>query len=261
MTATAQRYRDFYEADDPNRWGRSEMPGERLVAQRWLAEARLEPHDLVLELGCGMGVLSDLHRKYAGLDFSLNALRRFPTRASRVNGDMQSLPFADNAAAFVMTFTALEHVPDPERALNEMARVLRPGGILLLAPAWHVRPWAAKGLAFRPYSDLPWADRLQKLTIPLRESIVWRAGAETPRRVLRELGLLAGITRIPFHYRQLTPNLDEYICTDCDAFSSMDPHAAIAWFASRGWEVLSHPGAWSRFTVRTEPVVFRKPRR
>ena len=64
---------------------------------------------------------------------------------------------------------------------------------------------------------------------------------------------------LPFRYGRLTPNLDRYIGTDCDAFTSMDPHAMIIWFASRGWAVPSHPTRKARLLARHEAVVAIKP--
>ena len=60
-------------------------------------------------------------------------------------------------------------------------------------------------------------------------------------------------------YERLTPNLEEYVGTDCDAFTSMDPQAAALYFATRGWDVLSHPTFRDRMLARHSPVVVRKP--
>ena len=46
-------------------------------------------------------------------------------------GNAQNLPFPDNSFDFVTCQTLLIHVPDPQKALNEMKRVLKPGGTLL----------------------------------------------------------------------------------------------------------------------------------
>ena len=62
-----------------------------------------------------------------------------------------------------------------------------------------------------------------------------------------------------FTYRRLTPNLHEYVGTDCDAFTSMDPHTAILYFRGRGWNVLSHPTSIARMLVRHGAVVVQKP--
>jgi glycosyltransferase involved in cell wall biosynthesis/SAM-dependent methyltransferase len=51
-------------------------------------------------------------------------------------GDGLALPFADGAFDLVMSQAVLEHVPDPQAAVNEMVRVLRPGGVLYVEVAF-----------------------------------------------------------------------------------------------------------------------------
>jgi len=243
----------FYNAQDPARWGRAEMPDALRVTAEWLARTTL-PAGLILELGCGRGALAEASDRYAGTDLSLPALAA--ARSRRFCGDMERLAVKSNSVAFIFSWAALEHVPNPERVLAEVERVLRPGGLALLAPAWHCRPWAAEGLEFRPYGELrPW-QRVRKALIPFRNALWWRALFEIPRRLLHEM---RAATPRPFVYRRLQPNLDAYLGTDSDAFTSMDPHAMIAYFASRGWDVLSHPTPRARLTSRHEPVVVRKP--
>jgi len=172
---------------------------------------------------------------------------------------MESLPIASSSIAFLFSFASIEHVPNPNRVFAEVERVLRPGGVALLAPAWHCRPWAAEGLEFQPYSRLTFEQRFRKRLIPLRNHVLWRAMFEAPRRAAREV---RAMKRRPmaFDFHRLSPNLDEYVGTDCDAFTSMDPHAAILYFTSRGWDALSHPDRRARLLSRAEPVVVRKPR-
>lgn len=66
---------------------------------------------------------------------------RFPNRVSldirpglgvHVIGDAQALGVADEAFDVVLCTEVLEHLPEPQRAIDEMFRVLRPGGTLLL---------------------------------------------------------------------------------------------------------------------------------
>jgi ubiquinone/menaquinone biosynthesis C-methylase UbiE len=245
------RARDFYDSSDPARWGRDEMPEQERVTLEWLARAANDGP--VLELGCGRATLSRVTAHYAGLDLAFTPL--LAARGRTVQGDMEQLPFRDRSVAFVFSWAAIEHVPHPERVLAEVERVLRRGGIALLAPAWHCRPWAAEGLEFRPYSALTFPQKLRKALIPFRNLVVWRALFEMPQRVFREL--LALVRTPPFSYRRLQPNLDEYVGTDCDAFTSMDPHAAILYFAKRGWDVPSHPTLLSRMLVRHGAIVVR----
>ncbi|MCB1706410.1 MAG: class I SAM-dependent methyltransferase [Halioglobus sp.] len=46
--------------------------------------------------------------------------------------DIQNLPFADNSYDFVFASHVLEHVPDDDKALSEVRRILRPGGVAVL---------------------------------------------------------------------------------------------------------------------------------
>lgn len=252
-----EQYRDFYGADDPIRVGRTEMPAERAVTLQWLARANTPLDGVVLELGCGMGPLSDVHAGYIGLDFSHPALKRFPRERPRVHGDMQRLPYRNASADFVFSWAALEHVPNPALVLDEILRIVRPGGVAMLAPAWHVRSWAAKALPIRAYRDLTLADRVRKASIPLREHLAFRALASLPGRMWREVRALRG--PIAFSYGHLEPNLTSYEYTDSDAFTSMDPHAAATFFVSRGWRVLSHDGLRARILARHGPVVVQRP--
>jgi SAM-dependent methyltransferase len=244
----------FYNTDDPSRWGRPEMPEAAGVNAEWLARADVPP-GTVLELGCGKGALATDSALYVGLDLSLAALKG---ARRRICGDMEQLPLATESVAFLFTWAALEHVPHPELVLGEIERVLSPRGVALLAPAWHCRPWAAEGLEFRPFGELRAGQRVRKALIPLRNAILWRALFELPRRLAREWRFRRG-RPLAFDYGRLEPNLEAYMGTDSDAFTSMDPHAAAVYFASRGWEVLSHPTRRARLTARHEPVVVRKP--
>lgn len=247
------RARAFYDADRPAAWGRTEMSQERQRVAGWLE--RLNARGPTIELGCGAGALAGLGETYVALDLALAPLRRIGGRA--VLADMESIPFRNATVGCIFSWAAMEHVPHPERVLAEITRVLRADGVAILAPAWHCRPWAAEGLEFREYSALSATQRIRKALIPFRNAIWWRAIFELPRRLRREW---RGRSKpIDFEYRKLTPNLDEYVGTDSDAFTSMDPEAMAIWFASRGWDVVSHRSFSNRMLARHEPVVVRKP--
>ncbi len=101
----------------------------------------LEPGERVLDCGCGMGfhllvlaALRDL--RLVGLDPDAGRLeqaQREVPEAELVEGDAQSLPFADESFDKVLMTEVLEHIPDDRRALAEVRRVLRPGGVLALS--------------------------------------------------------------------------------------------------------------------------------
>jgi SAM-dependent methyltransferase len=88
----------------------------------------------VLDIGCADGgIRATLTRvsEYHGLDYPRTAQGLYGTRPE-IFGDARRLPFQDRSFDTVMLLDVLEHVPDPELALNEASRVLRSGGRLLL---------------------------------------------------------------------------------------------------------------------------------
>ena len=91
--------------------------------------APLLPEGTVLDVGCGIGHSYDLlaPRRTVGVDADPDALAG-QGRETHV-GDMRALPFADAGFSSVLSVQALEHVPDPERAIAEARRVLEPGGV------------------------------------------------------------------------------------------------------------------------------------
>lgn len=106
------------------------------VALALEAVAELSPQR-VLEVGCGPGEAAErIGREFAAdvvaLDLSEHMVRLARERGvdARV-GDVQTLPFANDEFDCVLAAWMLYHVPDIDRALGEIARVLRPGGRLV----------------------------------------------------------------------------------------------------------------------------------
>lgn len=118
--------------------------------RRSTAALDVRPGQTVADLGCGPG--TDLGRlaDAAGPDGTVlgvdrdpamlaEAARRYadrPTVAVRV-GDLHELPLADESLDRVRADRTLQHVDDPAKALAEVRRVLRPGGLFAMAePDW-----------------------------------------------------------------------------------------------------------------------------
>lgn len=107
-------------------WAQSSL--ERIFGGRSLA---------VLDAGCGDGILRRyLPRRhdYIGVDFSIRPLLRAQAYnpGTYYRADVNQLPFPDCAFDAVLSFQALQYLARPKAALAQMARVLKPGGKLLL---------------------------------------------------------------------------------------------------------------------------------
>jgi SAM-dependent methyltransferase len=233
-----------------------EFYGIRGSVQRFVAQYQLE-NARVLEVGSGDGYLQDVVDDYTGLDIAASAAQHY--HKPFVAGTATAMPFRDAEFDALWTVWVLEHIPNPEAALSEMRRVVRPGGLLLLMPAWDVVPWAADGLSVRPFSDLNWWQKIEKLTVPARESRGAWLLRKLPVRAVRAVAGLRGPTRL--HYQRLQPNFDEYWEPDSDAVSRIDAFEAAMWFESRGDACLNCPGGVQRIFAPDQPLVIRRGER
>jgi SAM-dependent methyltransferase len=110
------------------------------VADAVLDSAGVGPGDRVLDVGCGPGILlsAALARdaRPTGVDVSpgmiAEARRRHPA-VDLVEADVTDLPLADGAFDAAVGNFVLNHLPAPERAVAEVARVLAPGGAVALS--------------------------------------------------------------------------------------------------------------------------------
>ncbi len=103
----------------------------------------------ILECGCGTGLilerLARFARRAAGIDLSPGMLDHARERGLEVKeGSVTALPFEDASFDVTCSFKVLAHVPDIGKALAEMARVTRPGGVIL---AEFYNPLSFRGLA------------------------------------------------------------------------------------------------------------------
>lgn len=129
----------------PERFDPTTMGG--LIAAEHLARYRaVAAHCAgkeVLDAGCGLGygtvMLAANAARATGLDLDPEAIAEARNRAGSgtsaefTQGSILELPFEDDSFDLATCFEAIEHLPDHERALDELHRVLRPGGLLAVS--------------------------------------------------------------------------------------------------------------------------------
>ena len=154
---------------------------------------RLEPGMKALDIGCGIGSDAfDLAEGVSpgghvtGVDFSESLIAEAKRRAARRNlpvtfevGDAQSMHFPDHTFDVVRTERMLMHVPDAEKALSEMSRVLRRAGRMAVLDF----DWESQ------FCDSPYKETTRKIALSFCDSLRngW-IGRRLPR-LFRQVGM------------------------------------------------------------------------
>lgn len=129
---------------DSNPYERFMGRWSRLLAAQFAQFAAIGPQDSVLDVGCGIGsfslVIADAFpsARVTGVDpsaaFVAHAQKRVgDDRVQFIVGDAQALQFPDATFDKTVSQLVLNFVPAPEKALDEMTRVTRPGGVVAAA--------------------------------------------------------------------------------------------------------------------------------
>ena len=114
----------------------------------------------VLDAGCGTGWFSaEAQRRGAvvvAIDMGVELLKQAAQKSSLslVAADALALPFADNSFDICISTEVIEHTTNPEQAVYELGRVVKPGGIIVLTTpnkVWFFAVWLANVLHMRPY--------------------------------------------------------------------------------------------------------------
>ena len=108
----------------------------------------IDGRHIIIPDGCGLRAQPTFHGKVFGLDASWNMLRLaqkkvqgFPYRANLIQQSVNILPFPDNTFDAVTCLESLEFFPSDIQALQEMVRVLKPGGLIMVTRR---RGWEGK---------------------------------------------------------------------------------------------------------------------
>jgi len=212
----------------------------------------------VLEIGSGLGTLQDIVDDYTGIDITESLRKYYHKPYITVRNNIY--PFPDNTFDGVFSRAVFEHIPNIEMAVKETLRVLKPNGVWLFAPAWHVRSWATEGYTVRPYKELNIKEKLVKFSILWREVLWYRALVTLFKRVFWTLQYLLDsssfVNTMP--YKKLKANYDIFWESDSDACNSVDPYAAILFFRRNKCEVVNYNLLTKAILLRSSYLVIRK---
>ncbi len=109
--------------------------------------------ELVLDAGCGTGVFTKdfiiAGAKIVGLELSFPMLARAGEKLSghpflMIQGDMERLPFAGHVFDKTVSVTAIEFIKDARDAVDELFRITKPGGLIVMATLNRLSPWAER---------------------------------------------------------------------------------------------------------------------
>ena len=124
----------------------------RAVEARFYQQFQLEGP--VLDMGCGDGHFAQMTFAQpldVGLDpwwGPLQKAQRSQAYQAALQGSGDQMPFADHTFNTVISNSVLEHIPDVQAVLNEISRVTRPGGRLLITMPSHLFTEYLRGAAF-----------------------------------------------------------------------------------------------------------------
>jgi len=174
------------------------------------AVAELAPHarGLLLDVGVGDRPYAALFaphvRRYVGLEYPPACDNLNPGISARllraqglvdVWGDGQRLPFASGRFDTVLSLEVLEHLPDPDRCVAELARVLAPGGTLLASVPFctplHALPYDFYRFTAAGIRALLERHGLRVESVTPRGNGADAAGAALAQHLLRTLGARA----------------------------------------------------------------------
>ncbi len=145
----------------------------------------------ILDVGCGTGIFTldflSTGAQIVGLDISIPMIRRAQTKPGGhllqvLGGDILALPFGNESFDKSVSVTALEFIADGRQGVQELFRVTRRGGTIVVATLNSLSPWATRRKASRH---------------PIFDQAIFRSPDE-----LNTLASQVGMVRTAVHFRK-----------------------------------------------------------
>lgn len=142
MSAEEKLYEKIWKRKEPDAAPEVEKGGRADVALKLL-----EKGDKFLDVGCGDGIIAYFakknYRQIYGVDVSDIALKIAERRGvitRKINVNNEALPFENNYFDAITCLDVIEHVFEPVDLINEISRVLKKGGIVIISTP-NIRYW------------------------------------------------------------------------------------------------------------------------
>ncbi|HXC07193.1 MAG TPA: class I SAM-dependent methyltransferase [Bacteroidia bacterium] len=224
-------------------------------------EKRYASSGIVIELGGSMYQERSANaykrlKNYFPLDLSYSSIRAYASKYNRpgIVCDAQQLPFKDASVDCILTHTFLEHPHQPEQVLDEIIRVLKPGGYVIHNDAWFCRWWHRFGLiGLKKFSSMTGREKMIALAARITEFKFFRIPPIILRRFLSAMLFPKQVKR-NLVYNKLKPNYTLHLGCDEDAASNLDPVAVIRYYEARGFRTLQPLTFRQRLLYPNKPI-------
>ena len=115
---------------------------QNYIKHQCIKNLGIRPHDRIIYLCCGTGDLTEIILKIepkaqiTGIDFSENMLniakkKNITRKIQYFEGDITNLPYEDNSFDFATISFGLRNIANPEKAIEEIYRILKPKGTFM----------------------------------------------------------------------------------------------------------------------------------
>ncbi len=219
----------------------------------------LNPDQIIIEIGGGVhqersGYIYREFLNYYPIDISYSSIHKYVNKYNRpgIVADATRLPFEDNSIDAIFTHTFLEHTHKPDKVLEEIIRVLKPGGVIIHADAWNCRWWQRYGVVgLKNFSGMSAKEKLIGIAAYITELRIVRF---PPIVIKRGFRLLLNPIHKPstLSFKKLKPNYELFLGCDEDAACSIDPIEVMLFYLSRNFKEF-HP------TTQAAKMFFRNP--